>query len=157
MTTGVVLAITAAVVAISLGGVGSIIGTLTAAKSGAGVVSEKPKAFGGALLTSALPSSQGIYGFLAAVIILQKVGLLGGGAIPIDVNLGMALLMGAIPVAILGLISGIGQGKVIQGGMRILANNPSEVGKAVILAVLVESMAVFGLLLTILVINSVQV
>lgn len=157
MTMGVVLAVTAAVISILLGGMGSIIGTFTAAKSGAGVVSENPKAFGGALLTSALPSSQGIYGFLAAVIILQKTGLLGGEVSLMTVNTGLILLVGALPVAVLGLVSGIGQGKAIQGGMRILAKDPRDVGKAVILAVLVESMAVFGLLLSILVINSVEV
>lgn len=157
MTMGIVLAVTAAVISILLGGMGSIIGTFTAAKSGAGVVSENPKAFGGALLTSALPSSQGIYGFLAAVIILQKTGLLGGEVSLMTVNTGLILLVGALPVAVLGLVSGIGQGKAIQGGMRILAKDPRDVGKAVILAVLVESMAVFGLLLSILVINSVEV
>jgi V/A-type H+-transporting ATPase subunit K len=156
MTYGVVLAVTAAVVSILLAGTGSIIGTLIAAKSGAGVVSEKPKAFGGALLTSALPSSQGIYGFLASVIVLQKIGLISGELIQLDTNVGMALLFGALPVAILGLVSGIAQGKVVQAGTRILANNPADVGKAVILAVLVESMAVFGLLLSILVINSIK-
>lgn len=157
MTEGLVLATLAAAVAIILGGLGSIIGTMLAAKSGAGVVSEKPKAFGGALLTSALPSSQGVYGFLAAIIVLQKVGLISGSPIGVESTVGITMILGVMPVALLGLISGVAQGKVIQAGARILANNPGDIGKAVILPVLVESMAVFGLLLSILIINSVQV
>jgi V/A-type H+/Na+-transporting ATPase subunit K len=157
MTIGIVFATLGAAAAIVFGGIGSIVGTMYAAKSGAGVVAEKPKAFGAALLTSALPSSQGIYGFLASIIILQKIGMISGNIVGIDLNVGLAIAFGALPVAFLGLVSGVAQGKVIQAGSRIMANNPSDVGKAVILAVLVESMAVFGLLLSILVINSIQV
>lgn len=153
---GISLAVIGALFSIVLAGLGTLIGTFFVASGGAGLVSEKPKAFGPILLISALPSSQGIYGFLAAVLILQQAGLLGQELSLISYESGMALLLASLPVGILGLISGTLQGKALQSGIRIIANNPSEVGKAVILGVLIESMAVFGLLLSILIITNIS-
>ena len=64
MTLGITLAIFGASISIIGGGIGTILGTLHVAASGAGLVASKPKLFGLVLLSSALPSSQGIYGFL---------------------------------------------------------------------------------------------
>lgn len=153
MTTGVVLALIGAGLSIIGGGLGTIIGTLYVGSSGAGLVATKPKLFGLVLLLSALPSSQGIYGFLGSILILQETGLLSGAAVTLSPEQGFVYLAGALPVALLGLFSGAGQGKILQSGLRIIANNASNVGQAVILGVLMESMAVFGLLLTILIVN----
>lgn len=153
---GINLAITGALISIFLSGIGTIVGTYFVASGGAGLVAEKAKSFGAVLLTSALPSSQGIYGFLAAVLILQQTGLLAGDLKNLSYSSGMSLLISSFPVGILGLISGILQGKTLQSGLRIVANNQSDVGKAVILGVLLESMAVFGLLLSILIISNIK-
>lgn len=153
MTTGIILALVGAGLSIIGGGLGTIIGTLYVGGSGAGLVASKPKLFGLVLLLSALPSSQGIYGFLGSILIMQQTGLLSGAPIAMTPEQGFVLLVGALPVALLGLFSGAGQGKILQSGLRIIANNASNVGQAVILGVLMESMAVFGLLLTILIVN----
>lgn len=155
MIDGVSLAIIGAFLSITLAGIGTMVGTYIIASGGAGLVSEKPKAFGSVLLTAALPSSQGIYGFLAAVLILQQAGVIGGGD-PIGMSAGMALILAAMPVGLLGLISGYLQGKTLQSGLRIISSNPAEGGKSVILGVLLESMAVFGLLVSILIISNIS-
>lgn len=154
MTLGIALSLLGAGISIVGGGIGTILGTLSVGTSGASLVASKPKFFGLVLLSAALPSSQGIYGFLGSILILQQTGYLTGAAANITVEQGLALLFAALPVGILGLFSGHGQGKVLQSGLRIIANNPNNVGQSVILGVLMESMAVFGLLLTILIVNS---
>jgi V/A-type H+-transporting ATPase subunit K len=157
MSVGLSLAVLAASISIVFGGLGTIFGTLYAAKGGAGLVAEKPQTFGSVLLTSALPSSQGIYGFLGAVLILQRTELLSGTMLDISTATGFGFLAAAFPIAVLCLFSGWGQGKVLQSGLAIVSKNPAEVGKSVILGVLMESMAVFGLLLSILIINNITI
>jgi len=60
-------------------------------------------------------------------------------------------------VAIAGLISAIFQGKVSIAGMNIVAKQPDASGKGVILAAMVETYAVLGLLATILLINGIVI
>jgi len=153
MTLGLTLALFGAAISIIGGGIGTILGTLHVGGSGAGLVANKPKLFGLVLLLSALPSSQGIYGFLGSILILQNTGFLTGAPEALSLEQGLVYLAAGLPVALLGLFSGSGQGKVLQSGLRVIANNAANVGQAVILGVLMESMAVFGLLLTILIVN----
>lgn len=152
---GIVLSLIGAALAIIGGGIGTIYGTMFVASTGSGVVSREPKLFGTVLLFSALPSSQGIYGFLTAILITQNTGFLAGTAEPVSVATGLALLASSLPIAFLGLFSGFGQGKVLQNALKIIISNPSDMGKAIILGALMESMAVFGLLLSILIINNI--
>ena len=106
---GTSLAVIGATLSVLLAGGGTIIGTYYVASGGAGLVSEKPTTFGPVLLVSALPSSQGIYGFLAAVLILQQAGLLGEGSVAVTPEAGTALFLASIPVGLLGLMSGFFQ------------------------------------------------
>jgi V/A-type H+-transporting ATPase subunit K len=78
MGLGIALAILGAALAAGLAGAGSALGVGIAGQAASGVISEEPEKFGKALLLEALPGTQGIYGFLAAIMALQKVGLLGG-------------------------------------------------------------------------------
>jgi V/A-type H+-transporting ATPase subunit K len=147
------LAISGASLAAVLAGIGSILGVRTAGQASAGLVSENPDMFGKVLLLTALPGSQGIYGFLAAIIIANATGLLAGNAADISVAQGFQVLMAALPVAFAGLLSGMYQGRVAAAGVNIIAKKPDASGKAVILAAIVETYAVLGLLVTILLIN----
>lgn len=157
MSVGLALSVLGATISIIGGGVGTILGTRHIASGGSGLVAAKPQSFGLVLLMSALPSSQGIYGFLGSILILQQTGFLAGTINDVGLEMGLALFFASLPVGILGLFSGNGQGQVLQAGLRIVAKNPADVGKSVILGVLMESMAVFGLLLTILIVNNVTV
>ena len=153
MEYGIMLAISGASLAAVLAGIGSILGVRTAGQASAGLVSENPDMFGKVLLLTALPGSQGIYGFLAAIIIANATGLLAGNAADISVAQGFQVLMAALPVAFAGLLSGMYQGRVAAAGVNITAKKPDASGKAVILAAIVETYAVLGLLVTILLIN----
>jgi V/A-type H+-transporting ATPase subunit K len=156
MTLGIGLAILGAAAAVVLAGIGSIFGVGIAGQAGAGLISEEPEKFGKALVLQALPGTQGIYGFLGAVLALQKVGLLGGGVVDISTTIGWQILFACLPIALAGLFSGILQGKVSTAGINMLAKKPEASGKAIILSAMVETYAVIGLLATILLINGIQ-
>lgn len=153
MPYGIMLAIGGAALATILAGIGSILGIRTVAQASAGLVSEDPDKFGKVLLLTALPGSQGIYGFLAAIIIANKIGLLGGQLADLSIDHGLQILMASLPVAFACLFSGAAQGRVAAAGVNIIAKKSEASGKAVILAAIVETYAVLGLLVSILLVN----
>lgn len=154
---GLVLAIGGAVASVVLAGIGSILGVGMCGETGAGVTSQKSEIFGKVLLLQALPGTQGIYGFLGAFWVLLKVGLLTGSPATISPNVGWQILLACLPVAIGGLISGIFQGRVSVAGLHMISKDETTAGKGVILAAMVETYAVLGLLATILLINGIQI
>lgn len=157
LSIGLALAVLGAAIAAALAGIGSALGVGIAGQAAAGLVSEDPDKFGMVLLLEALPGTQGIYGFLAAVLILQKVGLLGGEIVVISASVGWQILFAALPIALTGLLSGWLQGRVSAAGIGIVAKQPKAVGKAIILSAMVETYAVLGLLVTILLVNGIRV
>ena len=77
---GLVIALLGIALAVVLAGFGSIIAVGSVGQTSNGVMSEEPDLFGKLLLLTALPGTQGIYGFLAGFIGIFRLGLLGGGA-----------------------------------------------------------------------------
>jgi V/A-type H+-transporting ATPase subunit K len=154
---GLSLAIFGAAVAVVLSGIGSILGVGIVGQAGAGVTTEKPEAFGKILLLEALPGTQGIYGFLGSFMILLQLGILTGSPAQIDMATGWAFFFAALPVAFTCLVSGIYQGKVAGAGLNVVAKDPANAGKAVILAAMVETYAVLGLLVSIFLILGIKV
>ena len=154
---GLAFAIAGAILAVSLAGIGSILGTGTAGRAAAGLVSEDPEKFGKVLLLQALPGTQGIYGFLGAIMAMQKIGLLGGDIPILSAAVGWQIFFACLPIALTGLLSGLYQGKVSAAAVGIVAKKPGESGKGIIFAAVVETYAVLGLLATILLLNGVQI
>ncbi len=157
MELGIILAILGSGIAVSLAGIGSIVGVGLAGKAAAGLISEEPEKFGKALLLQVLPGTQGIYGFLAAMMVLQKIGAFGDGMVEIIPSNGWQILFACLPIALSGLLSGIFQGTVSAAGISTLAKKEEASGKAVILSAMVETYAVISLLATILILNSIVV
>src|SRR3989338_1928639 len=140
MEYGLFLAIIGAALAAGVAGIGSILGVRTVGLASAGLVSEDPDKFGKVLLLTALPGSQGIYGFLAAIIIANKIGILTGvPLVGIDPAQGLQILMAALPVGLAGMLSGMFQGRVCAAAVNIVAKKPDAAGKGVILAAIVET------------------
>lgn len=154
---GIVYAIIGAALAAGLAGIGSSIGVARAARTGAGLVAEDESQFGSILLFSALPGSQAVYGMLAAILILQGTGLLSGAPKAITPEQGLILLFAGVPVAVTCLASAIFQGYTISSGIQIVAKDKSRTGQVIILAAMVETFAIFGLLVSILIINGVKI
>lgn len=157
MELGLAIAILGGAVAVIMAGIGSIIGVGITGQAGAGVVSEEPEKFGKILVLQALPGTQGIYGFLGAVLALQKLGLLGGQPADISVQTGLQIFFACLPIAVAGLFSAIYQGKVAASAVNMIAKKPETSGKGIIMAAMVETYAVIGLLATILLINGIKI
>jgi V/A-type H+-transporting ATPase subunit K len=150
------LAILGGALACILGGIGSAIGVGLAGQASSGVMSEDPEKFGSLLLLVALPGTQGIYGFLSAFLVILKIGLTTGAIPKLSVFNGWQILVACLPVAFAGLVSGIHQGKVCASGVYMVAKQPKDLMKPVIMAALVETYAVLGLLITILLLNGIK-
>ena len=147
--TGTEIALIGVALAVGLAGIGSAIGVGIVGQSASGLVTEDPDKFGQTLLLQALPGTQGIYGLLAGFIIMQEIGIMGDELLELSVPQGYAFLMAAIPIAIVGLVSGIYQGRVSAAAVGLVAKRPEELGKGIVYAVMVETYAVLALLATI--------
>lgn len=151
---GLVLALFGAGMAALMAGIGSAIGIGIAGRSATGVLSEKPERYGQLFILVVLPSTQGLYGFLGAFLVMLNLNFFGGGGVPeISVPLGWQIFAACVPVAFAGLVSGIHQGKVCSGGILMAAKKPEMAFKAgVIYAVMVELYAMLGLVVTLFII-----
>ena len=155
ITTGVALGILGAALAALLAGIGSSIGVGIAGRAAAGVVTEDPDKFGKVLLLQLLPGTQGIYGLLIAFIALSNIGVLGGQVRSLTTGEGLSFLMACLPMAFVGLMSAIMQGKTSVASIGIVAKKPEAFGKAMILPAMVETYAILALLVSILAIGKI--
>lgn len=146
MEWGLALAILGGAAAIALAGIGSAIGVGIAGQASNGVMSEKPEQFVSLLLLTGLPGTQGIYGFAVGFILMLKIGLLGKGVVNIGFYQGLSIFFACLPVALAGLISAVHQGKVCATGIYMVAKQPKDFVKPLIMAVLVEFYAALGFL-----------
>ena len=147
--TGQNLALLGAALAAGLSGMGSAKGVGLVGEAATGLLTEDPSKFGKALILQALPGTQGIYGLITAFLIIFKIGILGT-PVALTVSQGAYFLMASLPIAIVGLYSGIKQGKVAAAGINLIAKRPDEVGKAITSAALVETYAIFAVLVSLL-------
>jgi V/A-type H+-transporting ATPase subunit K len=151
---GLVFVILGAALAAALAGVGSAIGVGIAGKAATAVAPEKPDSFGKFLLLVALPGSQGIYGFVIAILALIFSGVMGGGA-DISTQTGLAYFGACLPMALGGLFSAIAQGQVAGSSIIMTGKKESLSGKGVLLAGLVETYAILALLVSIILMTTI--
>ena len=101
MTLNLILAFIGIAFMVGLSGVGSVYGLTMCGNAVVGALKKRPDAMGIYILLSALPSTQGIYGFVgyfmvqkyltAGITTLQAAAILGGG-----IALGLVALLSAI-------------------------------------------------------------
>jgi V/A-type H+/Na+-transporting ATPase subunit K len=151
MEIGLGLGILGAAVATLLAGIGSAIGIGIAGQTSAGVISEDPDKFGLTIVLTALPGTQGIYGLIMGFLILFRTGILAGDLLSLTTAEGLGLLFAALPIGFVGWFSAIYQGKAAAAGIQMIAKRPEEFGKAMIYPVMVETYAVFALLMSIMI------
>lgn len=157
MTLGTILAIIGAVLAATLAGIGSAYGVRITGQATAGVVAEKPELFGKLLVIEALPGTQGIYGFLVAVLIMVQIGVLGGAPAQLTVEQGLSFLGASMPIAVVGLLSAIYQGKTAVSAIHMTAKQPDASAKGITMAAMVETYAILALLISILLVFGIQI
>ena len=156
MTLGQILALAGAGIALILAGIGSSKGVGLAGETAAGVASENPDVASKLLVLQLLPATQGIYGFLIAVIVLINTGVLGGAMKAVSLEQGISFIIACLPIAIVGYYSAIRQAKVAAAGMLMTGQRPEMSGRGITMAVMVETYAVFALLVSFLMVISIQ-
>lgn len=154
---GLALAIMGAACAALFAGIGSAKGVGLVGEAAAGVVSVDPNKFSKVLILQLLPGTQGLYGLLTAILLLTRIGVIGGSAQALTTAEGLMYLGACLPIAIVGLFSGIAQGRAAAAGVGIVAKKPDHSGKGIIMAAMVETYAILALLISILLIYNIQI
>lgn len=154
---GPILAIFGAALAAFMGGLGSAKGVGLVGEAAAGLVAEDPEKFGKTLILQVLPGTQGFYGFITGLILLQRIGVLSGEIAPLTLGQGFLFLFAALPSAIVQFKSATFQAKTAVAGIQILAKRPERFFSGVIYAVMVETYAVIALITSILMIVNIAV
>jgi V/A-type H+-transporting ATPase subunit K len=154
---GTVLALLGAALAVILAGMGSAYGVGVAGQAASGVVSEDPSLFGKVLIMQLLPGTQGIYGLLVGFIALSKIQLLSGSPADLTLAQGLLILCACLPIAVVGLVSGMHQGRTSVAAIGIVVKKPDQFGKAMLFPAMVETYAILALLVSILAVNGVSI
>ncbi|MDE5764832.1 MAG: V-type ATP synthase subunit K [Ruminococcus sp.] len=154
---GLTLAIAGAVCAALFAGIGSARAVGLVGEAAAGVVSVDPSKFSKALILQLLPGTQGLYGLLIAILLLSRVGVLGGNPADLTAMQGWMFFAASLPIAIVGYFSAIAQGRAAVAGIGITAKKPEHNGKAIIMAAMVETYAILALLISILIIYNINI
>ncbi len=148
---GTNLALLGVALAVVLPCIGSAKGVGIVGEAATGLLSEQPDMFGKAFPLMALPMTQGVYGLVASFLMLMSLGLFGNPDHLMNLSFvqGGYYIMASLPVGISGLFSAIRQGRVAAAGINLVGKRPNSLGQAITTAALVETYAIFSLLITI--------
>ncbi len=155
LESGIGWTVLGAMTALVLGGIGSALGISIAAGQGAGVLSEKPNLFGKVFLLILLPGTQGLYGMVFAFLVTSFTGIQSSltAAQQMPVGIGVALGIVGFCLGLVLLLSAKYQGQTSAAAINLVAKKEDQFGRGIILPALVETYAVFGLLVAILMLN----
>lgn len=123
------------------GGVGSAIGVAKATKVAQGVLADEPEKFGSMLVLSALPGTQGFYGFITVILAWVFFGL-GAGGSEVTPQVGFSVFLGCLPVGVVLFASAVAQSWAAQASILWVARRGEAAGRAIIFPALVETYAV---------------
>ena len=136
MTSAIILGYIGVALMVGLSGVASCVGTSVAGQASIGAMKKNAGAFGSYMILSAIPGSQGLYGFVNYFIIkdylVESITMLQGAAI-----FGAGLLTGLVC-----LLSSYYQAKVCANGIVAIGNGHDVMGKTLILAAFPELYAI---------------
>ncbi|MGQ9596791.1 MAG: V-type ATP synthase subunit K [Thermoproteota archaeon] len=143
-------------ISVGLTGLFSGLGIGIAGSAAIGAISEREDLFGKSLIFTVLPESIVIYGLLISIVIIRGVGLLGatGASYHVDNTVAYTSLVSSIVVCITGG-SGYYLGKTGSKAIAALLKDEDSFGKSIVFVVLIESIAIYGLLVAILLLRGV--
>lgn len=145
MDMNLILAYIGVALMVGLTGIGSAFGLTICGNAVVGSLKKRPEAMGTYILLSALPSTQGIYGFVGYFMVqgflTPEMTALQGAAI-----LGVGIALGFV-----GLFSAIRQGQVCANGIAATGAGHNVTAGTMIMAAFPEFYAILALLTLILV------
>jgi len=144
----IILAYAGLAIMIGLSGIGSAIGVVMGGNASIGALKKEPDKFGNFMILSALPGTQGLYGFGGYFVIDKLYGLITPeitmfNAVAI---LGMGLFLGFVA-----LVSAMQQGSVVANGIAGIGSGHDVFGNTLILAVFPELYAIIAFAATFLI------
>ena len=130
---------------VGLAGVGSAFGVTITGNAAIGALKKNADAFGNYMVLSALPGTQGLYGFLGYFLLAGKLNpeMTWGTA--------AAIFGASLALALTGLFSAIRQGQVCANGIAAIGSGHNVFGATMVMAVFPELYAILGLLVLILI------
>ena len=126
---------------LGLAGIGSSIGTTIAGNAAEGALKKDPEKSSTYMILSALPATQGLYGFLAFILWLGK-DFAGNGAMYFGVGLSVGLVC---------LFSAIRQGQACANGIVGVSQGHNVMTNTMIYAALPEFYAILALIASIMI------
>jgi V/A-type H+-transporting ATPase subunit K len=127
---------------IGLSGVGSAYGVTMTGNAAIGALKKDSSKFGNFLVLTALPGTQGLYGFAGYFMFQNIFGVLT----PDITSIQAAAVFGAgLAMGLVGLLSAIRQGQVCANGIAAIGQGHDVFGNTLILAVFPELYAIVAL------------
>lgn len=120
---------------LGLAGIGSCYGTTIAGNAAVGALKKDPSKSAGYMILSALPSTQGLYGFIAFLMSMTK-NFATDGPLMLGVGLGVGLVC---------LFSAIRQGQICANGIAAMAQGHDVSTNTMIYAAFPEFYAILAL------------
>ena len=133
-----------------LSGIGSAVGVSIGGQASIGALKRRDDAFGNYMLLSALPGTQGLYGF-AGFFIINSQGVINEEMTMVQ---GAAILGAGLMLGFVSLFSAMQQGKICANGINAIASGNDVFGKTMILAVFPELYAIIAFAATFLISSS---
>lgn len=127
---------------LGLAGIGSCYGTTIAGNAAEGALKKDPTKAASYMILSAIPASQGLYGFVAFIMGILNRDLATEGPLLFGIGLGVGLTC---------LFSSIRQGQVCANGIAAIGQGHDVFSNTLILAVFPELYAIVALAATFLI------
>ncbi|MFI3282281.1 MAG: ATPase [Rikenellaceae bacterium] len=141
----IILAYLGVALMVGLAGVASAMGTSISGQAAVGAMKKNEAAFGSYMVLSALPGSQGLYGFVCYFMVSPLIKA------DMTMEQGAAILGAGILVGVVNLASSVFQGKVCANGIAAIGNGQDAMAKTLILAAFPELYAILSVAATFLI------
>ena len=160
--TGLTIGIIGLVLTVLLCGIGSGLGLQATGKAAAGVLAEDPSKFSKVIVLSLLPATQGIYGFLIAILgasYLPTVANIDGAAVNYAqvTAQGWNVFWACLPMMIGGAVSAFLQGRTAASTIIAVGKKGEIASKSIIFPAMIEFYALLGLVVSIMMFGNIPV
>ena len=145
MTSALILAYLGVVLMVGVAGIASAVGTSICGMTAVGAMKKNSSAFGSYMILSALPGSQGLYGFVCFFMVQNLL------TADITMFQAAAVFGAGLLVGLVNLLAAYYQAKVCANGIAAIGNGNDVMGKTLILAAFPELYAILTVAATFLI------
>ena len=145
MNSALILAYLGVALMVGVSGLASAVATSRCGMASVGALKKNSGAFGSYMILSALPGSQGLYGFVGYFMVSSLI------AADMSMFTAVGIFGAGLLMAIVCLSSALFQSKVCANGITAIGNGNDVFGKTLILAAFPELYAILGVAATFLI------